>query len=156
MKLTKELDEIDLKLLRCLQADGRLPVVELARRINLSKTPCLTRLRSLEARGIIAGYSAQLDAKKLGRGYLVYNQVKLTSTTRDSLEAFNRAVQEVPEIASCHMMSGGYDYLLKIRTQDMDSYRDLIHDVISTLPYVSQTSSFPVMEEVKDSQFVPV
>lgn len=97
-----------------------------------------------------------LDAKKLKQGYLVYSQVKLANTTRQSLEEFNRAVMAVPEILSCHMMSGGYDYLLKIRTTDMDSYSTLVGDVISTLPNIGQTSSFPVMEEVKDSNHVPI
>lgn len=150
------LDETDLRILRTIQQDGRLPVVDLAERVNLSKSPCLKRLRALEDRGYIKGYFALLDARKLRQGYLVYSQVKLADTTRRSLEEFNRAVMEVPEILSCHMMSGGYDYLLKIRTADMDSYRALVGDVISLLPNVGQTSSFPVMEEVKDSNHVPI
>ncbi len=149
------LDETDLRILRTIQSEGRLQIVELAERVNLSKSPCLKRLRSLEERGYIKGYHALLDARKLRQGYLVYSQVKLADTTRRSLEEFNKAVMEIPEILSCHMMSGGYDYLLKIRTADMDSYRALVGDVISLLPNVSQTSSFPVMEEVKDNNHVP-
>ncbi|MGB7372948.1 Lrp/AsnC ligand binding domain-containing protein [Pontixanthobacter sp.] len=150
------LDKIDLQLLQCIQEDGRISVVELAKRIHLSKTPCLKRLRGLEDQGIIEGYSARLNPRKLDQGYLVYNQVKLSSTSRASLEEFNRAVKDVPAIISCHMMSGGYDYLLKVRTRDMDGYRILIGDVISQLPFVEQTSSFPVMEEVKDTHHVPI
>ncbi len=154
MSKIEDLDETDIRILRTIQHEGRLAVVDLAERVNLSKSPCLKRLRSLEERGYIKGYQALLDAKKLKQGYLVYSQVKLANTTRQSLEAFNRAVMDIPEILSCHMMSGGYDYLLKIRTADMDSYRMLVGDVISALPNIGQTSSFPVMEEVKDSNHV--
>jgi Lrp/AsnC family leucine-responsive transcriptional regulator len=105
----------------------------------------------LERSGYILGYSARLDPVKIQQGHLVYVQVKLKNTSSASLTAFNKAVRGVPEILTCHMLSGGYDYLLKIRTKDMASYRQLLGDVISDLPDVLQTSTFPVMEEVKDS-----
>lgn len=150
------LDAIDKAILREVQHDGRISIVDLAERINLSKTPCLNRLRRLEKEGYIKGYHAELDMKKLAHGYLVFVQVTLSNTTRLKLEAFNRAVQNVPQLLSCHMMSGGYDYLLKVRTRDMDEYRVLMGDVISALPSVRQTSTFPAMEEVKDTIFVPI
>jgi Lrp/AsnC family transcriptional regulator, leucine-responsive regulatory protein len=146
-----QLDAADLRILREIQQDGRMPVVELAERVNLSKSPCLKRLRRLEKDGFIRRYVAELDAKKMAQGYLVYVQVKLANTTRICLEEFNKAVQSVPQIQSCHMVSGGYDYLLKIRTRDMEEYRMMLVDVISGLPSVAQTSTYPVMEEVKDT-----
>lgn len=151
-----KLDHYDLRILQEIQADGRLSVVELADRINLSKSPCLKRLKKLEATGYVRSYQALLDPKKLDVGYLVFVQVKLVTTTLSKLEEFNEAVRQIPEVQSCHMMSGGYDYLLKVRTRDMDAYRILLGDVISSLPGVGQTSTFPVMEEVKDSMALPI
>jgi Lrp/AsnC family transcriptional regulator, leucine-responsive regulatory protein len=150
------LDAIDKSILNEVQNDGRLSIVELATRVNLSKSPCLKRLRRLENEGYVKGYYAELDAKKLAYGHLVFVQVKLSNTTRSKLEEFNRAVQHVPQVLSCHMMSGGYDYLLKVRTRDMDEYRILMSDVLSALPCVGQTSTFAVMEEVKDTMTVPL
>ncbi len=145
------MDNFDLKLLHEIQRDGRVAVVELADRIGLSKTPCQKRLRRLEQNGVIRGYRAEIDPAKIDCGYLVFVQVKLESTTTGQLERFNKMVKAVPEIMSCHMLSGGYDYLLKVRTKNMTTYRALLGDVIAQLPGVSQTSTFPVMEEVKDS-----
>jgi Lrp/AsnC family transcriptional regulator, leucine-responsive regulatory protein len=156
MQTSLQLDVIDKSILREIQRDGRLSIVELAERVNLSKSPCLKRLRRLEKDGYIKGYNAVLDAKKLSYGHLVFVQVTLANTTRQKLEEFNRAVQNVPQILSCHMMSGGYDYLLKIRTRDMDEYRIFLGDVLSALPSVGQTSTFAVMEEVKDTMHVPI
>jgi Lrp/AsnC family transcriptional regulator, leucine-responsive regulatory protein len=151
-----QLDIIDKNILREIQRDGRLSIVELAERVNLSKTPCLKRLRRLEREGYIRGYNAVLDAKKLSYGHLVFVQVTLANTTLQKLEDFNRAVQLIPQVLSCHMMSGGYDYLLKVRTRDMDEYRILMGEVLSALPSVGQTSTFAVMEEVKDTMHVPI
>ncbi len=150
------LDPTDLRILREIQTQGRLAAVDLAERVNLSKSPCLKRLRALEKSGLIKGYRAELDARRLSYGHLVFVQVKLANTTRAKLEEFNAAVQCVPQIQSCHMMSGGYDYLLKIRTRDMSHYRTLLGDVLSELPGIAQTSTFAVMEEVKDTMEVPI
>ena len=148
------IDFIDRRILQEIQRDGRIAFVDLAEKVNLSKSPCLKRLRRLEADGYIKGYRAILDADKISQGYLAYVQVKLKSTSRDALEAFNKAVQTVPQILSCHMMSGGYDYLLKVRTRDMRAYRALLGDVVSNLPGIDQTSTFPVMEQVKETSIM--
>ncbi|MEM9055384.1 MAG: Lrp/AsnC ligand binding domain-containing protein [Pseudomonadota bacterium] len=145
------LDLIDRRILREIQSDGRLAVVDLAERVGLTKSPCLKRLRRLERDGIIRGYRADLDPDRIQQAYLAYVQIKLSSTTRATLEAFNARVKTVPEIMSCHMMAGGFDYLLKVRTRDMKAYRQFMGDVLSQLPNVAQTSTFPVMEQVKES-----
>jgi Lrp/AsnC family transcriptional regulator, leucine-responsive regulatory protein len=150
------LDATDRRILREIQDDGRISIVDLAERVNLSKSPCLKRLKKLEHSGFIRGYHAELDPKKLSQGYLCYVQVKLMNTTRTKLEEFNRAARKVPQVQSCHMVSGGYDYLLKVRTRDMDQYRILLGDVISELPGVGQTSTYPVMEQVKDTMIVAI
>ena len=145
------LDRIDRNILRELQNNGRITYNELAERVGLSKTPCLNRVKRLERQRFIRGYQAMLDPDRVQQGYVVYAQVKLTSTKRAMLEKFNKKVCEIPEIVSCHMMAGGYDYLLKIRTKDMKAYRDFLIEQLSTLPGIDQTSTFPVMEQVKDS-----
>lgn len=156
MAVESNLDHIDRRILEEVQRDGRIAVVELAERVNLSKSPCLKRLRRLEKDGYIRGYRADLDPDKIAQGYLVFVQVKLENTKSEKLVAFNRAVRNVPQVLSCHMLSGGYDYLLKIRTPNMSAYRELLGDVISGLPGVHQTSTFPVMEEVKDTTILLV
>lgn len=152
----KELDQVDYRILAEIQKSGRMSVVDLAKLVNLSKTPCLQRLRRLERDGYILGYRAKLDPKKIKQGHLVYVQVKLKDTTSDTLDNFNAAVIATPQILTCHMLSGGYDYLLKVRTSDMASYRELLGDVIADLPGVLQTSTFPVMEEVKDTHQIVI
>ena len=148
--MLEELDHADRKILRAMQENGRLSISELSEEVGLSKTPCLTRLRRLEESGYIRRYKGVLDAAKIRQDYVTFVQVKLASTTRRQLNAFSDAVQNIPEIQSCHMMSGGYDFLLKIRTRNMRSYRELLGDVLSELPGIAQTSTFPVMETVKE------
>ena len=151
MRKFEKLDSVDRRILHEVQIDGRIAFIDLADKVGLSKSPCLKRLRLLEKEGYIKGYRAVLDAYKVSQGHLVYVQVKLKSTNRESLQRFNRAVQDVKEIMSCDMMSGGYDYLLKIRTRDMYAYREVLGDIISVLPGIAQSSSFPVMEQVKET-----
>ncbi|WP_026941796.1 Lrp/AsnC ligand binding domain-containing protein [Hellea balneolensis] len=150
MRKYEALDSIDRKILREIQQNGRISFIDLAGKVGLSKSPCLKRLRALEKERFIKGYRAELDADKISRGYLVYVQVKLSRTNREALQAFNSAVQDIKEIMCCDMMSGGYDYLLKVRTRNMHTYREFLGDVISVLPGIDQTSSFPVMEQVKE------
>lgn len=152
----KPLDATDRRILAEIQRDGRAPIVDLADRIALSKSSCLDRLRRLERDGYIRGYRADLDPQKIEQGYLVYVEVKLESTVSQMLQKFNAAVKRVPQILSCHMMSGGFDYLLKVRTRDMHAYRELLGDVIAELPGVQQTSTYPVMEEVKETSLLLV
>lgn len=149
--MLEELDLHDRHILRAMQENGRLSISELSDEVGLSKTPCLTRLRRLEEKGYIRRYKGVLDAAKIRQDYVTFVQVKLTSTTRRHLDAFSDAVQTIPAIQSCHMMSGGYDFLLKIRTRNMRAYRELLGDVVSELPGIAQTSTFPVMETVKET-----
>ncbi len=145
-----ELDGYDRKILAELTADGRLTVTDLARRIGLSKTPCQIRMRRLEKQGYILGYRAVTDPVKLGAGHIAFVQVRLNDTTLPALEAFNAAARAIPEIEQCHMIAGGFDYLLKVRTPDIAAYRQVLGERLSAMPHVSQTSTFVVMEAVKD------
>ena len=147
--MRRNLDAIDRRILDELQANGRLPIVELAKRIFLTKTPCAERVRRLEKEGVITGYHARLDPAKVGLNHVTVVQVSLTQTSDNSLERFNQAVTAVPEIQTCLMVAGSFDYMLTVRTRDMAHFRDLLGERISKLPGVMQTHSFAVMETVK-------
>lgn len=146
----ENLDKLDMAILRELQKNARITVTELASRVGLSKTPCQIRMKRLEEQGYILGYIALIDQKKLGTKYVAFVQVSLSDTRTRALQAFNEAVRQVPEIEQCHMTAANFDYLLKVRTSDMDSYRAVLGEKISSLPFVTQTSTFVVMENVKD------
>jgi Lrp/AsnC family leucine-responsive transcriptional regulator len=148
--MADDLDSYDRKILALLSGEGRIPITELARRIGLSKTPCQARVRRLEASGHIRGYRAILDPGKLGLGHVSFVEVRLSDTRETALRAFNKAVQAVPEIEQCHMIAGAFDYLLKVRSRDIDGYRRVLGEVISTLPHVASTSTHVSMEAVKD------
>lgn len=144
------MDRADLQIIKELQENGRITVTELASRIGLSKTPCQQRMRRLEEQGFITGYTALVDQSKLGLSHIAFVQVTLSDTSSKALAAFNEAVRKIAEVEQCHMIAGGYDYLLKIRTRDMADYRLVLGEKISALPHVQQTSTFVVMESVKD------
>jgi Lrp/AsnC family transcriptional regulator, leucine-responsive regulatory protein len=144
------IDAYDRKILAVLSRDGRIPVTELARRVGLSKTPCQVRIRKLEAAGYIRGYRAIVDQARLGRNHITFVEVRLSDTREKALSAFNAAVREVPEIEECHMIAGAFDYLLKVRSTDIDAYRRTLGEVISALPHVASTSTHVSMEAVKD------
>lgn len=147
---TDQLDRIDRNILAALSREGRLSMAELAARVGLSKTPVQARVRRLEAEGYIRGYAAIVDRERMGEGHVAFVQVKLSDTRLAALEAFNKAVLAVPEIEQCHMIASSFDYLLKVRTKDIASYRRVLGERISALPHVAQTSTFVAMETVKD------
>ncbi|MBL4782895.1 MAG: winged helix-turn-helix transcriptional regulator [Kordiimonadaceae bacterium] len=145
----KPLDKIDRNILETLQDDGRISNVELARLVNLSPTPCLERVRRLEKSGYIKGYRAELCADKMKAGFVTFITVSLDRTTEDVFENFAEQIAHLDEIVECHMVGGGFDYILKIRTETMAAFRGLIFEKLSNLPHISQTHSYFVMEEVK-------
>lgn len=143
------LDGFDQAILRILAADGRISATELSRRIGLSKSPTQARLKRLEEAGVITGYRAVLDRVRMGQAHVAFVEVKLTDTREAALQAFNRAVQAIPEIEECHMIASRFDYLLKVRTRDIQAYRRVLAERISALPHVAQTSTYVAMETVK-------
>lgn len=145
-----EIDQIDRRILTELAANGRLTVTELAERVGISKTPCHNRMRRLEAQGIILGYRAVIDPERLGLGHVAFVEVKLNDTKAAALDAFNAAARRMPEIEECHMIAGGFDYLLKVRTASIAAYRRVLGEKISGLPHVAHTSTYVAMEVVKD------
>lgn len=151
-----DLDRIDLKILHVLQADGRLSNLKLAETVALSPTAVLARVQRLTRDGYILGYEARLDPLKLGAGMLVFVEVVLDRTTANVFEAFKAAVQVYPQIMECHMVAGGFDYLLKTRMADMQAYREFAGTVLWQLPGVRETRTYPVMEEVKSTAQLPL
>lgn len=144
------IDKIDAKILRVLQKDGRISNLKLAEEVHLSPTAVLERVKRLTRDGFILGYEARLNPSKLGAGLLVFVEILLDRTVHDVMDNFKAAVQVRPEILECHLVAGGFDYLLKTRVADMAAYREFIGSVIWTLPGVRETRTYAVMEEVKN------
>lgn len=156
MQREPKLDVIDRKILQTLQREGRISNVDLAKRVHLSPTPCFERVRRLEEGGYILRYVAQLDPQKLGMGLLAFVEVSLDKTNPTAFDHFRDAVAVMPEVQECHMVAGGFDYLLKLRVKDMAGYRRFLGERVSALPGVSRTHTYFVMEEVKATQEVPI
>lgn len=151
----RSLDRIDRQILRILQRDGRISNVDLAKSVYLSPTPCLERVRRLEREGYIEGYTARLDPHRLGAGLVMLVEVTLDRTTPEEFARFHETIAVIPEVMECFMVAGGFDYMLKIRVADMTAYRNLLGDKLTALPGVLQTHTYVVMEEVKNTPYLP-
>lgn len=151
-----DLDKIDIRILRVLQKDGRISNLKLAEEVHLSPTAVLERVKRLTRDGFILGYEARLNPDKLGAGMLVFIEVVLDRTTHDAMNTFKAAVQVRAEIQECHLVAGGFDYLIKTRVANMQAYRELVGSVIWALPGVRETRTYAVMEEVKNTTLLPI
>lgn len=147
---SSNLDLHDEKILKVLSSDGRISISELARRINLSKTPTQARVKRLEAEGFILGYRAMLNPIRMGLDHVAFVEVTLNDTREAALTKFNNEAAKIGEIEQCHMIAGNFDYLLKVRTQSMRAYRQVLGEKISALPYVANTKTFVAMQSVKE------
>ena len=145
-----ELDRFDDAILRVLAVEGRISATELARRIGLSKSPTQARMKRLEEAGVITGYRANLDPIRMGLAHVAFVEVRLSDTREAALQAFNKAVLAIPEVEQCHMIASRFDYLLKVRTSDIQDYRRVLAERISALPHVAGTSTYVAMEAVKE------
>ncbi len=152
---TRILDRLDLAILKTLQNDGRISNVDLAKRVNLSPSPCLERVRRLESEGYIESYNAKLNAAKLNHGMSAFIQVTLDRTTGDVFGNFKDALVTLPEVAECHMVAGGFDYLVKLRIADMENYRKVLGQLVE-LPGVAQTHTYIAIENVKQDAGLPL
>ena len=144
------LDRFDHAILAVLATEGRISATALSRRIGLSKSPVQTRIKRLEETGVITGYRADLDRVRMGQAHVAFVEVRLSDTREAALQAFNRAVLMVPEIEQCHMIASRFDYLLKVRTADIQDYRRVLAERISALPHLTSTSTYVAMEAVKE------
>ncbi len=150
------LDKTNKKILAELQHDGRISNLELASRVNLSAAACLERVRKLQEAGYILGYTARLNPELLDVALLVFIEVVLDRTTPDVFDEFKRAVHKVPEVLECHMVAGGFDYLIKVRVKDMAAYRTFLGKSLLQLKGVRETHTYAVIEEVKNSSIFPI
>lgn len=148
---TRPLDQYDLNMLKILANDGRISVTYLADLVGLSKSPCQVRLKRLQQEGYIKGFRAELNAQLLGLEHVAFTEVKLHNTSEKCLDAFNQAVRQITEVEQCHMIAGQFDYLLKVRTRDIQAYRHVLGEQISTLPNVQSTSTYVCMQAVKEA-----
>jgi len=152
----KPLDRIDRLILDALQRDGRLSNVALARKVNLTPTPCLERVKRLERDGYITGYGAHLDPGKVDASLLVFVEISLLRNSPDAFREFRQHAARLNNILECHLVSGNFDYLIKARVKDMNEYRELLSDKILALPGVNNSRSYVVIEEVKETSLLPV
>ena len=153
---SRQLDQYDRGILDVLSVEGRLPVTELANRVGLSKTPCQSRLKRLQEEGYIKGFRAELNAQMLGLEHIAFAEVKLKDTTEQALNDFNKEVAKIRDVEQCHMIAGQFDYLIKVRTRDIQAYRRVLGEKISTLPHVMSTSTYVSMQAVKEEGLKPV
>lgn len=136
-----QLDPTDRRILQVLQREGRLTNADLAERIALSPSACHRRVQRLETEGIIAGYVALLDARRIGKPTTVFVEIKLSSQSDETLEAFERAVARIPDVLECHLMTGAFDYLLKVVAEDTEDFARIHRQFLSRLPGVRQMQS---------------
>ena len=151
-----KLGRIDLNILRILQKDGRISYTDLAKQVGLSVTPCIERVKRLERENYILNYGARVCAQKLNQSLVVFVQIRLNHTSQKNFEEFRRSVMDLENVQSCFLVSGNYDYLLKARVADMASYRELLGHRILKLPAVQESTSYVVMEELKDTLDLPI
>ncbi len=152
----KSLDQIDRRILREVQANGRLTNTELSERVHLSATATNERVKRLTRDGFILGYTALLSPERLGRALLLFVEVKLERTTPDVFDAFAAAIRRTPDVLECHLIAGGFDYLVKARVADMSAYRTFLSELLTAVPGIRETRTYTVMEEVKDTTNLPI
>jgi Lrp/AsnC family leucine-responsive transcriptional regulator len=150
------IDRLDRRILTILQADGRIAAVDLADQVGLSPTSAGERLKRLQKDGYIDGFGARLNPERIGLGMLIFIEVSLHRTTPDVFDRFANAVRRAPQVLECHMVAGGFDYLIKTRVSGMAAYRRFLGEVLLTLPDVRETRTYAVMEEVKADGLLPL
>lgn len=151
-----DLDRTDRKILDILQRQGRISMTDLAEQIGLSTSPCSERVRRLERDKVITGYHARVDPVALGKTLLVFVEITLSSKSGDVFDKVRQELLHISEVMECHLVSGSFDYLVKARLGGMSEYRHLLGDILKKLPVTAESHSYVVMEEVKESLFLPV
>ena len=143
------MDAIDRRIIRVLQQDGRISNIDLAARIGLSPTPCSRRVKRLEDLGVITGYGARVNHAAMGLGINVLITVRLSQQSLPTIEAFVDAVRASPEIAQCQLVTGNLDYILTVRTRDVDALREWVLNELKCIPHVAETATMLILDTVK-------
>ncbi len=154
--MSTPLDRIDRKILDVLQREGRIAITELAQRVGLSTSPCSERVKRLERDKVITGYHARVSPQALGKTLLVFVEIKLSAKSADVFDKVRNELMLMPEVQECHLVSGGFDYLVKARLRGMGEYRHLLGDILKKLPVPAESHSYVVMEEVKETLALPL
>ncbi|MGI9352067.1 MAG: Lrp/AsnC family transcriptional regulator [Rhizobiaceae bacterium] len=144
------IDRLDYKILSSLQKDGQISMAALSEKIGLSLSACHRRVKLLESEGVISGYSARLDRKALGFEVQVFIEIQLTSQRQDDYQAFEQAISIMPEILECYMISGEFDYLMRVTARSTSDYEDLYRNRLSQIPSVSQMRTLLSLSTVKE------
>ena len=148
-------DSVDRRIVHELQADGRLTNDELSKRVNLSPSPCLRRVKNLEEQGIITGYTANVDQDKFGLPISIFVSVKLEKQTEEMLRTFEAEIGKIDEIVECYLMTGGFDYLLRIITDSLNSYQNVLTKRITHIPGIASIESSFALGIIKQSKIYP-
>ncbi len=132
-----------------------MSMTELADKVGLTVTPCIERVRRLEREKVITGYHARVSPVALGAGLLVFVEISMSHKSDRSFEDFRKEILRIPQVQECHLVSGDFDYMVKARISEIGQYRSLLGDILLRIPGVTQTKSCIVMEEVKETMFIP-
>ena len=151
-----KLDEIDRRILRTLQQNGRLPNVELAKKVGLSPSPCLRRVRLLEKEGVIERYVALINASKVGKGLTVFARIWLKEQNLEAVDHFIEAISKLPQVVECNLMAGDCDFLLRIIAEDLDDYRQFQIDHLTRIKVVKSVKLEIPMQKIKLTSEIPV
>jgi Lrp/AsnC family leucine-responsive transcriptional regulator len=149
-----QLDEIDCRILDILQQEGRISILDLADRVGLSATPCARRVKHLEEEGVIERYAAVLNPHVLGKRLDVFVNVRLRNSTSEAIEVFERAIQSMPEVVECYLVTGNYDYLVHIRVADIDDFKSYVRERLSGIASVGETVSSISLEQTKHTNSI--
>ena len=150
------LDTIDLRILRALQRDARQTNAELAQQAGLSATPCARRVRLLEERGVIAGYQAQLNPAAVDLRFMAFVRITLERQDKTTVEHFAREMEKAPEVLECHLMAGGYDYLLRVVARDLDDYQRFQMETLTRIEGVRNVVTEIPLKSVKQTSRLPI
>ncbi|MEY4955491.1 MAG: hypothetical protein RI981_1576 [Bacteroidota bacterium] len=156
MAKNQHLDELDIKILKIIQENSQKTLKEIAEQVNLSLSPTHDRVKRLESDGYIQGYVGLLNRKKLNLGLLVHCQVTLEKQTSQNFSEFEAAIKAFPEVISCHLVSGNFDYYLNVLSADVESYNRFYQEKLAVLPSVAHISSLFVMDEIKSTTALPL
>lgn len=144
------MDRYNERILQELKKDGRITNAQLADKIGLSASACLRRVQELEKTGVIAGYKAIIDSTKLGKGFKAFVTVGLSTHTKEAQRSFEQAIVQSKEVLGCHNVTGEFEYLLQVETEDLSSYKTFHTNVLGDIEHVAKITTLVVMESVKD------
>jgi Lrp/AsnC family leucine-responsive transcriptional regulator len=156
MAIKPNLDVLDFKILKILQENSQKTIKEIAEQVNLSLSPTHDRIKRMESEGYIEGYVAKLNRKKLNLGLLVHCQVTLEKQNRETFSSFEESIKEFPEVMSCHIVSGNFDYYLNVVSTDVESFNQFYQEKLAVLPSIAHISSLFVMDEIKSTTALPL